>query len=246
MDANGMRQRRLHTGIIAKSARGWCRGTRRIVFAAEGGSNTDIYAVDVGSGSVTRLTSSPGVDRDPVWSPDCQSLAFSSTRDGNTEIYVMRADGSDARRLTNNSASDASPAWSPNGSVIAFMSDRNESQDLYLIRPDGGNLQRLTVGAQATRDTAQWSPDASRIAFQSARGKNYDIAVVRLSDRKRTDLAASAAYDGMLTWSPAGSGFAFVSGREGFDAMYRAGADGQDVVRLTESPALNPAWAPAR
>lgn len=244
MDSDGARERRLYSGIVAKSARGWCRGNNRIAFAADAGGNVDVYTVDMGTASVTRLTSAPGEDRDPFWSPDCQHLAFSSTRDGNAEIYVMRADGSDVRRVTNHSASDASPTWSPDRAVIAFVSDRNQAHDLYLIRADGQGLQRLTVGAGATRDTAQWSPDASQIAFQIARGKNYDIGVVRLSDGKRTDLANSAAYDGMFTWSPNGRRLAFVSSRDGFDAMYRTDADGQHIVRLTETPSLNPAWAP--
>jgi Tol biopolymer transport system component len=244
MDSNGTGEKRLYSQIVAKSARGWCRN--RIAFAADVGGNIDVYTVDVGSTSVTRLTSAPGEDRDPFWSPDCQHLTFSSTRDGNTEIYVMRADGSDVRRLTNNSASDASPTWSPDRSLIAFVSDRHQARDLYLIRPDGDGLQRLTVGARATRDTAQWSPDGSRIAFQIARGKNYDIGVVRLSDRRRTDLANSAAYDGMFTWSPNSTRLAFISSRSGFETLYRADADGRHVARLTETPSLNPAWAPTR
>ena len=98
---------------------------------------------------------------------------------------------------------------------------------------------------RARRD-APWSPDTSQIAFQIARGKNSDIGLVRLSDRRRIHLASSGAYDGMYSWSPTGNYLAFVSGREGFDALYSADADGQHVQRLTETPSLNPAWGPQR
>src|ERR671913_509210 len=60
MDANGTRARRLASGIVAKSARGWCRDNRRLAFAAEANGNVDIYTVDVETASVTRLTSSAG------------------------------------------------------------------------------------------------------------------------------------------------------------------------------------------
>lgn len=244
MDADGTHQRRLHAGIVAKSSRGWCRGNNRIAFAANTGGNIEIFTVDPASSAVTRVTTAPGEDRDPSWSPDCQHLVFSSARDANAEIYIARADGSDVRRLTSDAASDSSPAWSPDGSLIAFVSARSGAADVYAIRPDGSGLQRLTVDAGSTRDALQWSPDGSQIAFQIARGKNYDIGVVRVADRRHTDIARSAGYDGMYAWSPNSLKIAFVSDRDGFDGLYTVGANGQRAQRLTETPSLNPAWAP--
>ena len=75
---------------------------------------------------------------------------------------------------------------------------------------------------------------------------DYDIGVVRLSDKTHTDVARSAGYDGMYAWSPDSMHLAFVSARDGFDALYRAAADGRHVQRLTDTPALNPAWARGR
>ena len=82
--------------------------------------------------------------------------------------------------------------------------------------------------------------------FSIARGKNYDIGVVRVSDRRRTEFARSAAYDGMYTWSPDGSHVAFISGRDGTEAVYKADVDGRGVQRLTDTPSINPAWARGR
>ena len=61
------------------------RTGKRIAFAAVADENIDVYTVDVESTQWRRLTSSPGEDRDPSWSPDGTRLAFSSTRDGNAE-----------------------------------------------------------------------------------------------------------------------------------------------------------------
>jgi Tol biopolymer transport system component len=246
MDASGARSRRLASEIVAKSTRGWCRDNRRIAFTAKSGGNVDVYIGDVESAVVTRLTSTPGDDRDPSWSPDCSQLAFSSQRAGGSSIYVMRDDGSQVRRLTNHAVPDETPSWSPDGAAIAFVSGLPGARDLHTARPDGEGEQQLTRGAKATRDPLQWSPDSSRIAFQIARGENYDVGLVRVADKARIELAASPAYDGMCTWSPDGKAVAFISDRAGTSSLYRADADGRHVQRLTDTPSINPVWRRGR
>ena len=44
--------------------------------------NWDLWAVDLRSGAPTRLTRQPGIDSDPVWSPDGAELAYVSRRAG--------------------------------------------------------------------------------------------------------------------------------------------------------------------
>ena len=43
---------------------------------------------------MTRLTTSPGLDDYPAFSPDGKRIAWVSNRDGNFEVYVAGADGS--------------------------------------------------------------------------------------------------------------------------------------------------------
>ncbi len=42
---------------------------------------------------VRRLTSVPGFDGDPAWSPNGKTDRVESTRSGNSDIWVMNADG---------------------------------------------------------------------------------------------------------------------------------------------------------
>ena len=62
------------------------------------------------AGKSFQLTSNPGLDQYPAWSPDGKTIAFQSNRDKNWEIYVINADGTNQRRLTNDRASDSTPA----------------------------------------------------------------------------------------------------------------------------------------
>lgn len=246
MTADGAKFRPLASRIVAKGFRQWSHDGTRIVFAATIQGDIEIASVEIATSMITRLTTSPGEDRDPSWSPDDRRIVFSSTRDGNAEIYLMRADGSTPRRLTNDGAADESPAWSPDGSRIAFVSARDGGRDLYLMRPEDGRVERLTVDAQVTRDMPRWSPDGAYIAIQTAAKSNYDIQLVRIADRKRTVVAGTPDFDGQFSWSPEGDRIAFISGRDGSEAVYVTDLTGREPKRLTTTASLNPEWAPGR
>ena len=243
MNVDGTSPRFLATQIVAKAHRQWSHNGTRIAFAAKVEGDVEVFSVEVASGRLTRLTTSPGEDLDPSWSPDDSQIVFSSMRDGNREIYVMRADGTQPRRFTNHAAADGSPAWAPDGSRIAFVSARDGDRDVYLVRFDDGRIERLTTGARATSDGVRWSPNGSYIAVQTAEGDNYDIQLVRLSDHERRIIAGSPAFDVQFSWSPASDQLAFISARDGTDALYVTDLTGK-VSRLSTTSSLNPAWSP--
>src|SRR5262249_40715658 len=89
----------------------------------------DVYVANADGSGLVRLTSDPGPEFDPDWSPDGTKIAYrDSTRgiNGDDEVFVMDADGSHKTNLTNNPANDWGPAWSPDGTRIAFNSARGE------------------------------------------------------------------------------------------------------------------------
>lgn len=60
-----------------------------------------------------QITSGPGVDDSPSWSPDGRHLVFSSTAEGKSHIYMINSDGADLERLTSGGAHHSAPSWSP-------------------------------------------------------------------------------------------------------------------------------------
>src|SRR5262245_40024349 len=88
------------------------------------------------------LTSYPGIELSPTFSPDGSQIAFSwnGKHQDNFDIYVKVIDGADALRLTRDPAPDRSPAWSPDGRLIAFARDGA----VFLIEPTGSGERKLT------------------------------------------------------------------------------------------------------
>ena len=223
----------------------WGPGGRLIVFAAEVGREpADLYVMAADGSGRRRLTSTPAVEANPVFSPDGTRIAFESDRDGNSEIYVMEADGGNVRRLTNDPASDAFPAWSPDGTRLAFMSDRNKraASDIYTMdATDGSKIERLTT------DLANWSPQYSPDGKQLAVQVNRDVAVIDLGTKALRRLTLEPANGMNPTWSPDGRRLAFVTTRNRRAEIFSMNSDGTDakpVVAMPNGSAIDARWSP--
>ena len=67
-----------------------------IAFAYAG----DLWIVPLAGGEAHRLTSDPGVEAFPHFSPDGRWVAFTGTMGGTPQVYVIPATGGMARQLT--------------------------------------------------------------------------------------------------------------------------------------------------
>jgi hypothetical protein len=192
------------------------------------------------------LTSEPGENTAPAWSPDGRRIVFVSDRDGNKEIYAMNADGSKPMNLTRHESDDWTPAWSPDGTEIAFASMRDGNWEIYVMWADGAAPLRLT-NDPASDFAPAWSPDGRRIAFCSNRDGNYDIYVMDRDGNNLKRLTRALGNDLSPAWSPDGRYIAFESMRDGNFEIYRMLEDGTDQTNLTNAPRANdhwPTWSP--
>lgn len=79
-----------------------------VAYAGRDNSNRyDIFAIDVGSGKLTRLTQNPGRNLDPTWSPDGRMIAFQSTVGG---IVVANDKGNNQQVIAK---AGTTPDWGP-------------------------------------------------------------------------------------------------------------------------------------
>ena len=110
----------------------------------------DLYALDLASGQISRLTTDPGLDGAPAWMPDGERLLFgrldagSDPTNGNADIFIVAADGTAEQRLTDHPASDVTPRSSPDGTSVVFTSERDGNPEIYVLVLATRALRRLT------------------------------------------------------------------------------------------------------
>src|SRR5262245_3090863 len=82
------------------------------------------------------LTSYPGQERQPTFSPDGNQVAFSwnGEKQDNFDIWVKLIGSATQLRLTTAPEADTCPAWSPDGRSIAFIREGTRGKNLvYLV-----------------------------------------------------------------------------------------------------------------
>lgn len=165
--------------ILAAAASGWWIGRSR---ALPGESST------LGEATLTPLTTDPGYEGEPTFSPDGQTIAYVADREGNFEIYLQQISGGPALNLTRNAATDIQPSFSPDGREIAFVSDRSGSSNIMHAAPNlpqvGGDIWIMpALGGPARRVVENaycpsWTPDGSGLLYVHGTFRNARIARV--------------------------------------------------------------------
>ncbi len=223
---------------------GLSRDGRWLAFDSNLEGNQDIYVMPVEGGEPRRVTSDPGDDFHPDFSPDGSEIVFYSTRHGNRDVFLISADGRDEVRLTDGPGEDYNPSFSPDGLRIAFSRRLGLTQGaVYVMSRDslGGEWtapELLTRNARAMY-TTRWSPDGSRIVCENL----SEIWIVSLQGEERL-LFDGAAVGFQLfefaDWSASADGrfiyFATIDStdRRGLYAIPVEGGIPREVVRFDD------------
>ncbi|MFG0262968.1 MAG: M28 family peptidase [Novipirellula sp. JB048] len=135
----------------------------------------DLYIMNADGTNVRRLTSEPGYDGGPFFSPDGKRICWRRfSEDGATaEIFTMNVDGSDVRRLTDFGAMSWAPFYHPSGDYLIFTTNKHgfANFELYLVRADGqGEPVRVTY-TEGFDGLPVFLPDGARLSWTSTRTK---------------------------------------------------------------------------
>jgi tricorn protease len=211
----------------------------------------DLWIVSRSGGQARRLTSTPGAELDPYFSPDGSQIAFTATVAGNTDVYVMPAAGGDARRLTYHPSLDRVRGWTPDGRRVIFASLRTSAPQqsyfqLWTIGLEGGLPEPLPMPRAFS---AAYSADGHKLAYEEITtafipewdeasqwrhyrgGRTQPIKVINLTDYSVEKLPWTNSNDTSPMWI--NNTIYFVSDRNHTKNLFACRLDTKQVTQLT-------------
>src|SRR5690606_36751384 len=86
----------------------------------------DVWIADKNGNNPKRLTTNPGVEINPLFSPDGKQIAFSGNYDGNNDVYTIPVYGGEPKRITFHPSADVVRGWLNNNEL--YFSTTREFQ----------------------------------------------------------------------------------------------------------------------
>src|SRR6185295_12704126 len=196
-----------------------------------------VYGGDIwlaGGGPARRLTSDPGEELFPKFSPDGRSIAFTGQYSGTRQVYVISVDGGMPRQLTfHNDIGPLPPRggvdnqvidWTPDGKQVLFLAHRTPWSDrigrAYMVPAAGGMETPLPLKESST---GSLSADGTRFAFAPVMnewrewkryygGRASDIWIYDLASGAAQQITDNPAIDQQPVWI--GNTIYFASNRD--------------------------------
>lgn len=209
-----------------------------IAFTAEG----DLWLIGVNGGLARRLTTHPGYETEPAFSPDGATIAFVADYEGPREIYTMPANGGlPVRRTFEGGEMDTLSGWTPDGKLLYASRSFAGLPDSRLATIDAANQIRQVPLNQAANGC--YEPRGRTLFFvrldrQPSFTKRYKGGSVQ-NIWKYTDgseaIPLTSDYPGTskdpMWWSHR---IHFLSDRDGIMNLWSMDEDGRQLKQLTK------------
>lgn len=223
----------------------WSPDSRQLAYVSFEGNKSSIFVQTLRTGNRFKVSSKPGINGAPAFSPDGRQLAVTlGGVDGNLDIHVLDITSRQTRRLTTHRAIDTEGTWSPDGRHIYFTSDRAGGPQVYRVPAKGGSPERITFeGSYNARP--RLSPDGSRLAMVHNDRGNYRIAVMDL-EKKNLLVVSTGRQDESPSFAP-NSDILIYATRQGRDGVLETvSADGLIRQRMASGSGdvREPVWSP--
>ena len=170
--------------------------------------STQIWLLEVATGSAKQLTSSGKADTEPQWSKDGKTLFFLSNREGGSQLWALDPSGGEARKVTTFEAGIGSPKLLPGGSKVVFeapvfpeaMADGAKQKELS-EKLESGPVQAHLADSLLYRHWTEWQDfQYSHLFVATFEGPVLSIKSVNALSHY-TDWTIAHVHGGALGWN---------------------------------------------
>jgi Tol biopolymer transport system component len=163
-------------------------------------------------GAARPITTTPGSDYHPAWSPDGREIAWATVAP--PRIWKVTVEGGEPVQLT---ASGTYPAWSADGQWIYFSAgrsinttDERPTNQIWRVPSRGGEPERVTTAVESS--SRPWpTRDGRLVIYQAIRegipgfsaimlGKPGEVRLAELTNSRGTLGASALATDGKFIY----------------------------------------------
>jgi serine/threonine-protein kinase len=218
------------------------RNDGALVYASSTATDRSVVWID----SVGRVMPiegiSPGIYRDPRFSPDGSRLALAS--DSHVFMYDVRR--AMLTQLTRDSASNYSPVWTPDGLNIVYTTTRARSHQLYMRRADGSGSDTPVLKAapeMVDLRATTVARDGALLVTNVPSTIHCAISVVTMNADhagEARDIASNTLCNDYPVLSPDQRWLAYGSGS---NIVVERFPDGGMRQQLSDGPGRSPVWS---
>ena len=189
----------------SNSAPAWAPEGQSLDVTLTRDGTSQVYVVGRNGENPRRVTNSPSIDTEAVFTPDGKSLLFVSDRGGGPQIYRTPVSGGSATRVTYTGNYNISPAISPDGRYLAYISRQGGAFRVYLAdltNPEPNSARALTESSDD--ESPSFAPNG-RLIMYASRSQGRDVLMTTTLDGKiKSKLVSTTADVREPVWGPFG------------------------------------------